>query len=166
MLPYFNGERTPVFDPDARGVIAGLTLRHTRGHLYRAICEGIAFGTRQILELLDGAGGGPATRVVAVGGGTQGGLWPQIVTDVTGRPQEIPEQAVGAAYGDALLAAIATGLVAPDTDWAKVATTTAVDPSTEPLYDVLYHAYLDLYPATRAHVHLLANFQRQDVTPG
>lgn len=56
MLPYFNGERTPVFDPDARGVIAGLTLRHTRGHLYRAICEGIAFGTRQILELLDGAG--------------------------------------------------------------------------------------------------------------
>jgi xylulokinase len=88
VLPYFAGERTPVFDPHARGVIAGLTLRHSRGHLYRAACEGIAFGVRQILELLDRAGG-PAARVVAVGGGTQGGLWTQIVTDVTGRGQAV-----------------------------------------------------------------------------
>ena len=53
LLPYFAGERTPVFDPRARGVIAGLTLRHTRGDLFRAVYEGIAFGIRQILELLD-----------------------------------------------------------------------------------------------------------------
>jgi xylulokinase len=53
MLPYFAGERTPIFDPRARGVIAGLTLRHSRAHLFRAVYEGIAFGIRQILELLE-----------------------------------------------------------------------------------------------------------------
>jgi len=161
MLPYFNGERTPVFDPYARGVIVGLTLRHTRGHLYRAIYEGIAFGIRQILELLDAAGGGSAERVVAVGGGTRGGLWTQIVTNVTGRNQAIPEQTVGAAYGDALLAAIGIGLVPADADWARIASTTTVDTSTTGLYDHLYGAYNDLYPATRAHMHLLAAVQER-----
>lgn len=166
MLPYFNGERTPVFDPKARGVIAGLTLRHTRGHLYRAIYEGIAFGIRQILELLDEAGGGPPTRLIAVGGGTQGGLWPQIVTNVTGRNQDIPEQTVGAAYGDALLAAIGTELVRADTDWARVASTTTVDASTTEVYDYMYRAYRDLYPATRGHMHLLADLQEQAADAG
>lgn len=161
MLPYFNGERTPVFDPYARGVIVGLTLRHSRGHLYRAIYEGIAFGIRQILELLDAAGGGSAERVVAVGGGTRGGLWTQIVTNVTGRNQAIPEQTVGAAYGDALLAAIGIGLVPADADWARIASTTTVDTSTTGLYDHLYGAYNDLYPATRAHMHLLAAVQER-----
>jgi len=161
MLPYFNGERTPVFDPKARGVIAGLTLRHTRGHLYRAIYEGIAFGIRQILELLDQAGGGPPTRVIAVGGGTQGGLWPQIVTNVTGRNQDIPEQTVGAAYGDALLAAVGTGLVPADTDWARVTSTTTVDDRTTEVYGQMYLAYRDLYPATKGHMHLLADLQER-----
>ena len=91
LLPYFAGERTPVFDPRARGVIAGLTLRHTRGDLFRAVDEGIAFGIRQILELLD-TDATPVDRLVAVGGGTQGGLWTQIVSDVSGREQEIPDR--------------------------------------------------------------------------
>jgi len=67
LLPYFAGERTPIFDPDARGVIAGLTLRHGRGHLFRAVYEGIAFGIRQILGLLD-TEANPVRRLVAVGG--------------------------------------------------------------------------------------------------
>ena len=116
VLPYFAGERTPVFDPRARGVIAGLHLSHTPAHVFRAGYEGIAFGIRQILELLE-ASAGPAARLVAVGGGTQGGLWTQIVSDVTGRPQLIPAQTIGASYGDALMAAIGTGLVPPETDW-------------------------------------------------
>ena len=85
VLPYFAGERTPMFDPLARGVIAGLTLRHGRGHLFRAVYEGIAFGVRQILELIDERRRARPQRLVAVGGGTQGGLWTQIVSDVTGR---------------------------------------------------------------------------------
>jgi len=78
MVPYFAGERTPVMDPDARGVIAGLTLTHTRGDLYRAALEATAFGVRHNIETMTSAGAA-IDRVVAVGGGAQGELWPQIV---------------------------------------------------------------------------------------
>lgn len=160
VLPYFAGERTPVFDPQARGVIVGLSLRHRRGHLYRAAYEGVAFGIRQILELFDAAGG-PATRAVAVGGGTRGGLWTRIVTDVTGRVQELPEQTIGASFGAALLAAVGSQSVPRDTDWSRIGDTITPDDSQRELYDTLYHSYCDLYPATRAHAHLLAEIQER-----
>ncbi len=160
VLPYFAGERTPIQDPQARGLVAGLTLRHRRGHLYRAVYEGIAFGIRQILELLEDAGG-RASRLVAVGGGTQGGLWTQIVSDVTGREQLVPDQTIGASYGDALLAAIGNGLVPEDTDWATVSD--RVQPSTEhaEVYDELYDTYTSLYPATLEQMHRLARLQER-----
>lgn len=158
VLPYFAGERTPIFDPKARGMIAGLTLRHQRGHIYRAVLEGIAFGIRQILELLDAAGG-PATRTVAVGGGTQGGLWTQIVSDVTGREQLLPAETVGACYGDALLAAIGTGRQPAGADWTTIARTFAPNDEVRDTYDELYDTYCRLYPATRELVHRLANIQ-------
>jgi xylulokinase len=169
LLPYFSGERTPIFDHHARGVIAGLTLRHQRGHIFRAVYEGIAFGIRQILELLD-TESNPVERLVAVGGGTQGSLWTQVVSDVTGRVQELPEHTIGAAYGDALMAAIGSGLVPPDTNWAKVAERVQPDPQTRPLYDELYDLYSSLYPVTRDHMHALARIQEKrgepDVTRG
>ena len=83
LLPYFAGERTPIFDPDARGLVLGLTTGHGRAELYRAALEGIAHGVRHNLEAFRDAGG-PDPRLVAVGGGTRGGLWTQIVSDVTG----------------------------------------------------------------------------------
>jgi xylulokinase len=158
VLPYFAGERTPVFDPRARGVIAGLHLNHTPAHVFRAGYEGIAFGIRQILELLE-ASAGPASRLVAVGGGTQGGLWTQIVSDVTGRPQLIPAQTIGASYGDALMAAIGTGLVPPETDWTAHGTVAEPDGRTRELYDEFYQRYSALYPATAPVVHYLAQAQ-------
>jgi xylulokinase len=164
LLPYFAGERTPIFDPQARGVIAGLTLRHRRGHLFRAVYEGIACGIRQILEVFDEAGGA-ASRVVAVGGGTQGGLWTQIVTDVTGREQLLPAQTIGASYGDALLAAIGTGLAEPGTDWSQVSAHVVAAPEHRGLYDELYAAYGELYPATREQVHRLAAMQEFASSP-
>ena len=160
VLPYFAGERTPIFDPQARGVIAGLTLQHGRGHLFRAVYEGIAFGIRHVLELFEDAVE-PPRRVVAVGGGTQGGLWTQIVSDVTGRAQEVPEQTIGASYGDALMAAIAVGLVPPETDWTRTDHVVEPDPSTRELYEELYAVYRDLYPATKDTVHRLAAIQER-----
>lgn len=154
MLPYLAGERTPVFDPQARGVMVGLTLRHGRGHLFRAAYEGISFGIRQILERLDDAHAG--LRTVAVGGGLRSPIWAQAISDITGRPQLVPEQGVGASYGDALLAAIAVGLVPPSTDWAKIAREITPDPANRALYDDLYGTWLELYPATREQVHRLA----------
>lgn len=158
VLPYFAGERSPIFDPLARGVIAGLTLRHHRGHLFRAVYEGIAFGIRQILEFLDDAAGA-SSRIIAVGGGTKGGLWTQVVTDVTGRPQELPAQTIGASYGDALLAAIGAGLVPADTDWSQLASRLEPEPAHRAVYDELYATYCELYPATREQVHRLASIQ-------
>jgi xylulokinase len=158
LLPYFAGERTPIFDAHARGVVAGLSLRHGRGHLFRAVYEGIAFGIRQILEFLDDAAG-PAQRIVAVGGGTQGGLWTQIVSDVSGREQQVPAQTIGACYGDALLAGIGTGLLPPTTDWSRISGSVEPDLANTELYEELYETYQALYPATKEHVHRLAAVQ-------
>ncbi|WP_433167012.1 FGGY-family carbohydrate kinase [Kribbella sp. CA-247076] len=155
MLPYFSGERTPIYDPLARGVIAGLTLRHGRGHLLRAAYEGIACGVKQIVGALEEAAG-PPQRIVAVGGGTQGGLWTQIVSDVCGLEQDVPAQTIGASYGDALLAAIGVGLVPPETDWTELDHTVRSDPSTAATYSTLFETFTELYPATRRQIHRLA----------
>mgnify|MGYP001791420525 CR=1 FL=1 len=154
LLPYFAGERTPIMDPDARGVLAGLTLTHTRGDVYRAVLEAVALGVRHNIDVMRSAGG-VIDRVVAVGGGTQGGLWTQIVTDVTGMKQVIPSKTIGASYGAALLAAQLEHDVSID-DWNPPARVLTPDESTASDYEDLYRLYLDLYPASREIVHALA----------
>ena len=109
-LPYFSGERTPINDPHARGMFAGLTLSHTRGHLYRAALEGTGFGVRHNLEAMVEMGALPE-RLVAVGGGAQNLLWMQIVSDVTGMRQIVPARTIGACYGDAFLAGLGSGVI-------------------------------------------------------
>lgn len=158
VLPYFAGERTPLFDADARGTVLGLTLRHGRGHLYRALLEATAFGVRHNLEAIERAGGRPR-RLVAVGGGTRGGLWTQIVSDVTGREQDVPSATIGASYGDAQLAAAAAGLGGLDASWAGVAATVRPRAELRELYEQLYGVYRRLYPATRDLAHELAALQ-------
>jgi xylulokinase len=153
LLPYFAGERTPIFDPDARGVIAGLTLEHGRAELYRAALEGIAYGVRHNFEVMREAGG-LARRLVAVGGGTRGGLWTQIVSDVTGEAQQVPTETVGACLGDALLAAVATGVDVDVEAWNPPGHTVVPDGAAR--YDEYYRHYRDLYPATSGVAHFLA----------
>jgi xylulokinase len=159
VLPDLAGERTPVFDPKARGLVAGLTLRHSRAHLFRAAYEGIAFGIRQILDLFDESAS-HVTRTVAVGGGVSSPLWTSIVTDVTGHTQLIPRETIGACYGGALLAAIGTGLVDPKTDWTVIDHKVEPDPARRARYDELYGLWLELYPATREQMHRLATWAK------
>lgn len=166
MLPYFAGERTPIQDPDARGVIAGLTLGHSRGDLYRAALEATALGVRHNVETMRAAGA-DIRRIVAVGGGTQGQLWLQIVSDVTGLVQEVPRTTIGASYGAAFLAAVATvgdGRTPLITDWNPVGQTIAPNPALRPQYDALFDRYVRLYAGTRDVVHELAALQRGDTT--
>ena len=158
VLPYFSGERTPIHDPFARGVVAGLTLGHGRGHVYRAILEGTGFGVRHILETIAELDV-PVTRVVSVGGGVRGRLWPQIVTDVTRVEQDLPAVTIGASYGDALLAAIAADVVPPETRWDRVETTLVPDEERAARYDELYPIFRSLYERTRDEVHSLASFE-------
>ncbi|MFC7495236.1 MULTISPECIES: FGGY-family carbohydrate kinase [unclassified Nocardioides] len=159
MLPYFAGERTPILDPDARGAIVGLTLSHGRGDLYRAALEATGFGVRHNVETFRAAGG-DVRRVVAVGGGTQGGLWTQVVSDITGLTQVVPEQTVGASYGGALLAAQSVSDVSIR-DWNPPRATVEPDPANRAVYDDLYGRYRDLYPSTRDLAHALANLQKE-----
>jgi len=162
-LPYFAGERSPLFDPAARGAFAGLTLRHGAGHLIRAGYEAVAYGVRHNLEVMADLGVVPA-RAVAVGGGTKGGLWTQIVSDVTGLPQQVPAVTIGAAYGDAMLGAAPTGTADP-TAWNPATDTVTPDPSAKPTYDAAYACYRELGLLIEPVSHALSAAQHADPAP-
>jgi xylulokinase len=167
LLPYFAGERTPIFDPDARGVLIGLTTAHGRAELYRAALEGIAHGVRHNLEVFRDAGGPSTPRLVAVGGGTRGGLWTRIVSDVTGLAQDVPADTTGAALGDAFLAATAIDASVDVTAWNPIVDTVTPDPGRTALYDAFHEHYRALYAATADTAHFLADQQRRaDGSPG
>mgnify|MGYP001794086476 CR=1 FL=1 len=133
----------------------GVTLNHTRGHIYRPVLEAVALGVRHNNDTMRSAGA-VIDRVVAVGGGTQGGLWTQIVSDVTGMSQVIPSKTIGASYGAALLAAQLEHDVSIE-DWNPPAGVLTPEGSTASDYADLYQLYLELYPASREIVHALAS---------
>jgi len=156
VLPYFSGERTPINDPQARGVIMGLTLAHTRSHLYRAVLESVAYGIRHNIETFNSIGAG-VRRVVAVGGGTKSTTWLQIVSDVVGISQAVPALTIGASYGDAFLAGLAAGILKREdlSMWVKPGTTIVPNPQRKALYDRYYSDYLLLYERTKDIMHRL-----------
>ncbi len=161
-LPYFSGERTPINDPDARGVFAGLSLSTTRGHLYRAILEGVGYGIRHNLEEIENAGH-VIEKLTAVGGGTRNDLWIQIVSDILGRTQTVRESA-GAAFGDTVLAALSCGILDSREEvqrWIPPATYIRPDPSATPIYDSFYKQFRDLYEVSAPVVHNLVETSRE-----
>jgi xylulokinase len=163
MLPYFSGERTPINDPDARGVIAGLTLSHSRDHIYRAVLESVACGIRHNLETFDTIGAS-IKRIIAVGGGTKTDTWLKIVSDVANREQIIPQRTIGASYGDAFLAGLAAGLFHRDRlkDWVQIDKIIEPDESNRTIYETLYSTYKDLYNQTANIVHTLNDLGDED----
>ena len=149
-LPYFSGERTPIHDPHAKGAVLGLTLAHTRADVYRAIIEGIAFATNHILETYAEAAAAPRS-IRAVGGGLRNPLWTQATSDVSGRAQEVRKISIGAAYGDAFLAALAIGDVTREAidDWNPLVSRIEPDPTTSETYRRRYALFREFYPRTR-----------------
>jgi xylulokinase len=164
VLPYFSGERTPINDTQASGVVAGLNLTHTREQLFRAVLEGVGYGVRHNLETFARIGA-PVRRVVAVGGGTQTDTWLQIISDITGVAQSAPAVSIGASYGNAFLAGCAVGLLHREDIHAWVAPGRLIEPNVahRAVYDRLYEQYLRLYEGTREvmhELHLVARTQR------
>jgi xylulokinase len=151
-LPYLAGERTPHADPNARGAFVGLSLRHDRGALVRAVLEGVAFGLRDALELLRNLGVEPRVGR-ASGGGARSDLWLRIVASVLGLPLERAVAEEGAAYGAALLGGVAAGVFADVHE--AVAACVRIRDSIEPepawadTYASGYHRFRTLYPALR-----------------
>lgn len=152
-LPYLTGERTPYPDPLARGAWVGLTVRHRRAHLTRAVLEGVAFGLKDSFALLQGAGLGAIEQVRVSGGGAKSQLWRQILADVLNVELVTVNTTEGAAYGAALLAGVGAG-VWPDVDTAcaqTIKTENAVAPNAEDVsrYESLYPHYRNLYATLR-----------------
>jgi len=151
-LPYLAGERTPHADPDARGAFAGLSLRHDRGALVRAVLEGVAFGLRDALELLKELGVEPQIGRTS-GGGARSDLWLRIVASVLGVPLERTAVEEGAAYGAALLGGVAAGVFG-DVHEAVAACVRVRDriepePAWRDAYARAYQRFRALYPAIR-----------------
>jgi xylulokinase len=153
-LPYLSGERTPYPDPLARGAFVGLTVRHRRAHLTRAVLEGVAFSMRDCLDLFAGAGLSAVNQIRVAGGGAKGPLWRKIVASVLGVELVTVNSTEGAAFGAALLAGV--GAEAWKDVAAACAGSIAVTGRDEPdaawqrAYDALYPRYRALYPALKA----------------
>jgi xylulokinase len=152
-LPYLSGERTPHPDPLARGAFIGLTLRHSRAHMTRAVLEGVAFGLKDSFTLIQNAGLGGITQVRASGGGTKGALWRQIMASVLDAELVTVNTTEGAAYGAALLAGVGGGAWS-DVPVAckssiKIKGSTQPDPSQTEMYQKAYSLYRELYPTLK-----------------
>jgi xylulokinase len=146
--PYLAGERTPHPDPDARGAFVGLSVRHDRGALWRAMLEGVAFALRDSLELLRELGVQPESGRVS-GGGTRSELWLRILASVLGLPLDTTESEEGSAFGAALLAGVRAGVFSDAGD--AVARSVRLNRRIEPEwdYDDAYRRFRRLYPTLR-----------------
>jgi len=158
-LPYLNGERTPHADPTARGAFVGLNLTHTRGHLTRAVMEGVTFALRDSLEIIEQLGV-PVKEIRAGGGGSRNPMWRQMQADIFGRKITALKVEQGPAYGVALLAAVGDGAYKNIEQACKatieVAAQTAVDRKAAKTYAALFPIYQRLYGKLKAEFSELA----------
>ena len=150
-LSYLLGERAPVWDPNAKGLLFGLQIQHGRNHIIRAALEGICFSLLEILEAIEESHG-PVARVHAGGGFTQSDFWLQLLADITGKYVDVMDEGDASATGAAYCAMLAAGVV---TDLqqlkerAKPSRTMKPDPSLHAFYRDRYRVYQSLYPAVK-----------------
>jgi xylulokinase len=154
--PYLMGERTPHLDPEARGVLAGITASHRRGHIIRAILEGVAFSLKDTFTIFEEMGL-PVTNIRLGGGGARSPLWRQIQADVYGQEVQIVEAEEGAAYGAAILAGVGAQIW-PTVDDAcetivRVSETMRPIAANVAMMQSRYGAYARIYPALKSIFH-------------
>jgi sugar (pentulose or hexulose) kinase len=146
-LPYLMGERTPIWDSQARGVFLGLANSHSRGHLFRAVLEGVAFGYRQMLEILIERGN-PLTEIIAINGGARSPLWRQIFAEVLGVPIRWRPNSGGTMLGGAYLAAVGSGIqkdFSGLTAWLEPTLDSFPNPAHAEVYQRQFSVFSQLY---------------------
>lgn len=150
-LPYFMGERTPIWDEKATGVIFGLTLSHTKSHIYHAILEAVAYSLRHIMESMSQPDL-KIQKIVLVGGGAKSKIWKSIFANVTGLPVYTPIQEIEAPLGDAFLAAMGSGYInnfKQMENWVVMNPPIMPDMECHRKYKEYYQLYKDLYPSLK-----------------
>lgn len=160
-LPYFSGERTPIHDPNARGVFFGLTLKNSIGDIYRSILEGIGYSIRDNLEEMKRKGV-VANRVVAIGGGIKNEVWLQSVSNICRIKQLLPKIRYGASYGDAFLAALGMEWYSRLDEIDKwIDYINAIDPEyhISNIYDDYYKVYKRLYKQTKEEMYQMSQLE-------
>jgi len=159
-LPYFSGGLTPIHDPNARGMYCGLNLTHSRADMFRALLEGIATGTRWVLDTYQDAGAFPS-KVIAVGGGTKNNTWIQSTSDMCNIDQHICKHSLGASYGNSFLAALALGRVKKEdiTQWNPIKQ--SITAQSQPIYEKTYPLFKRLYSQTKDITAEIAAIQNQ-----
>jgi len=152
VLPYFMGERSPIWDPKAKGVFFGVTLYHTRAHLYKALMEGGAYALRHNMEEGLKAGLKLNDECWIVGGVSKSSIWVRIFADVTGYKMRQVASLVEAPFGDAFLAGLGTGIIdKPERikEWVKYKEPVEPDPENKKIYDTYYEMFKKLYEKTK-----------------
>ncbi len=159
-LPYLTGERTPHPDPLARGAFVGLTIRHNRDHVTRAVLEGVSFGIKDSFELIRASGLAAIEQVRISGGGARSATWRQIIANVLGAELVTVNTTEGAAFGAALLAGVGAGLYAsvPEACQATIQVTGRTTPEqwATAEYERFYARYRALYPALASEFKAMA----------
>ena len=163
MLPYILGERSPIYDNRAKGMLIGLTDKHTRHHINRAALEAVAYTVRQHTDKWASIGV-PLKSIMAAGGGTKNKVWMQMTADVTGLPVELSADYQTASYGDAMMAAIGEGTFSSFEEMAAAMPKNTViypDMKKHAEYEELYQIYCELYPANKEFMHRIDVFQNR-----
>lgn len=156
-LPYIAGERTPINDPMARGMLFGLSIKHTRSHMYRAALESVGYTIRQHLDIFT-ENGIQFKRIYAVGGGAKSPDWLQIIADITNCEICRPDVSVGASFGDALMAALGIGEIKTFSDLRTIiaeGTCFYPNPENREIYDRYQRIYNQLYNRSKDLMHQL-----------
>ena len=157
-LPYLMGERSPIWDAKASGAFVGLSLYHTRAHLYRAVLEGVSFALYH--NMVTGAKGAEKLddRLIVVGGAAHSDLWMQIISDITGYTVFTIREEVEAALGAAILAALGAGVIdqnVVEQGWVQLDERTRPRAEAHATYERRFKLYCDLYPALKDVMHRL-----------
>lgn len=151
-LPYMAGERSPIWNPDAKGVFYGLDFSKTKGHMVRACMEGVAFSLRHNLEVAEEAGA-EAEVLRAMGGSANSLLWTQIKSDITGKPIVVPSSDTATTLGAAILAGVGVGFYKDYEEAVSLTVKTTrehqPDPGNKEVYDQNYQTYLKVYESLK-----------------
>lgn len=161
-LPYFEGERTPIYDSRAKGVFFGLTLSHTKADVYRSILEGIAFGIRHIIDTIKEENIKPK-RIIGTAGGTKNRGWMQIVSDIANIEMMILEEESSAAFGDAFMAGVGLDVFQKLSDnykWVNKVSKIKPNPGNHQLYEKQYSIFRKLYQESKGLMHDIHEIQQ------